>query len=194
MKDFFGFKISTLHAWKHVFTIFDSFLDPETSSSVSKTVFRLRGIPGYPGKIVPGPLRKLFEACTIVCIHVLYAALLFTTRSSTTTGLKKIGPNALSLVLRSVSFETCSHMLLPPTSHLLSCFIIFDPSSLSSSLLPKSWLPGFQGGSKREGIELGKREDGGRAREEGGGLRESEGRGRTESEGEAREEGELGGE
>jgi hypothetical protein len=56
---------------------------------------------------------------------------------------------------------------------------IFDPSSLSSSLLPKSWLPGFQGGSNREGIK---------AREEGG-LRESEGRGRTESEGEAREEG-----
>jgi hypothetical protein len=35
-------------------------------------------------------------------------------------------------------------------------------------LLPKSWLPGFQGGSKREWIE---------AREEGG-LRESEERGR----------------
>ena len=71
---------------------------------------------------------------------------------------------------------------------------IFDPCSLSSSLLSKSWLPGFQGGSKREGIELGKREDGGRAREEGGGLRESEGRGRTESKGEAREEGGLVGE
>jgi hypothetical protein len=52
---------------------------------------------------------------------------------------------------------------------------IFDPSSLSSSLLPKSWLPGFQGGSKREGIELGKREDGGRAREEGGLARRTEG-------------------
>jgi hypothetical protein len=172
MKDFFGFKISTLHAWKHVFTIFDSFLDPETSSRVSKTVFRLRGIPGYPGKIVPGPLRKLFEACTIVCIHVLYAALLFTTRSSTTT-TTTTGPED------TVSFETWAHMLLPPTSHSLFCFVIFDPSSLSSSLLPKSWLPGFQGGSNREGIK---------AREEGG-LRESEGRGRTESEGEAREEG-----
>jgi hypothetical protein len=121
MKDFLGFKISTLHAWKNSFTIFDSFLDPGTSSTVSKTVFRLRGIPGYPGNIVPGLL-----ACTIVCIHVHFFLLLevhsTTTRPEDTNCTQKIGPNnltCLSLVLRSKLAPTCSSLPLPTTSSSL---------------------------------------------------------------------------
>ena len=142
-----------------VFTIFDSFLDPGTSTRVSKTVFRLRGIPWHPGNIVHRPLlRKLFE------LYAHMYALLFTTRSSTTTrpeDTKKIGPNNLTCPLFFTLFlsklaPTCSSLPLPTSSLASSSSILPHFRPLCS---PNLGCQDFREGARGNGLKLEKRED-----------------------------------
>ena len=135
---------------------FDSFLDPGTSTRVSKTVFRLRGIPGHPGNIVHGP-------SFLSCMHTCITALLFTTRSSTTTrpeDTQKIGPNNLTCPLFFALFlsklaPTCSSLPLP-TCSLASSSILPHFRPLCS---PNLGCQDFREGASGKGLKLEKRED-----------------------------------
>ena len=150
VKDFLGFKISTLHAWKHVFTIFDSFLDLGTSS---KTVSRLRGIPRYRGTL---SLDHCFES---FLRHVLLYAYMYCMLHFFLL-LEVVLPLLLPLDQRILFLSklgpTCSSLPLPTRSFASSSLILPHFRPLCS---PNLGCQDFREGATGKGLKLEKRED-----------------------------------
>ena len=130
-------------------------------------------VPGYPKLFsgyeeYPGPRGTLctdhcFESF-LSCMHTCITALLFTTRSSTTTrpeDTQKIGPNNLTCPLFFALFlsklaPTCSSLPLPTSSLASSSSILPHFRPLCS---PNLGCQDFREGATGKGLKLEKRED-----------------------------------